>query len=194
MKKIPSLFKRDYEGTRQVYDEVVEGNQWVLDGEGTATLKLDGTSCMIQDGQLYKRYDRKRKRGKLRPAPAGWIPCEDAPNEHTGHWPGWLLVKQDDPADQWHVEAFDNLPVDERQDGTYELLGPKVQKNAYGFDGHVLTRHGTTILENIPLSFEGIKQYLVDNEIEGIVWHHPDGRMSKIKRRDFGLPWPVAEG
>jgi hypothetical protein len=27
-------------------------------------------------------------------------------------------------------------------------------------------------------------------EIEGIVWHHQDGRMAKIKRRDFGYPWP----
>ena len=28
-------------------------------------------------------------------------------------------------------------------------------------------------------------------DIEGIVWHHPDGRMAKIKRRDFGLSWPI---
>ena len=26
--------------------------------------------------------------------------------------------------------------------------------------------------------------------IEGIVWHHPDGRMAKIKARDFGIQWP----
>jgi hypothetical protein len=23
--------------------------------------------------------------------------------------------------------------------------------------------------------------------IEGIVWHHPDGRMAKLKLRDFGV-------
>ena len=36
MKKTPSLFKRDYEGTRLVHDEVVEGSEWVLAGEGAA--------------------------------------------------------------------------------------------------------------------------------------------------------------
>ena len=40
MKKIASLFKRDYEGNRQVINEVVEGCEWVLEGEGTATRKI----------------------------------------------------------------------------------------------------------------------------------------------------------
>jgi hypothetical protein len=26
-------------------------------------------------------------------------------------------------------------------------------------------------------------------DIEGIVWHHPDGRMVKIKKKDFGYKW-----
>jgi hypothetical protein len=26
--------------------------------------------------------------------------------------------------------------------------------------------------------------------MEGVVWYHEDGRMVKIKRRDFGLKWP----
>jgi hypothetical protein len=37
MKKIPSLFKRDYEGTRLVYDKIVPGTEWVPAGEGVAT-------------------------------------------------------------------------------------------------------------------------------------------------------------
>lgn len=40
-----------------------------------------------------------------------------------------------------------------------------------------------------PHDFEGIKGFLAENVIEGLVWHHPDGRMAKIKRRDFGLKW-----
>ena len=40
-----------------------------------------------------------------------------------------------------------------------------------------------------------IKAYLADGKIEGIVWHHPDGRMVKIKAKDFGIkrsqPTPV---
>lgn len=34
MNKIISLFKRDYEYTRLIYDEVVEGAEWVIQGEG----------------------------------------------------------------------------------------------------------------------------------------------------------------
>lgn len=43
MRKVISLFKRDYEGTRLVFDEVVEGAEWVVAGEGIATRKWDGT-------------------------------------------------------------------------------------------------------------------------------------------------------
>jgi hypothetical protein len=30
------------------------------------------------------------------------------------------------------------------------------------------------------------------NPIEGLVFHHPDGRMAKIRRDDFGFAWPPA--
>ncbi|MFH1485758.1 MAG: hypothetical protein ABIH46_06785, partial [Chloroflexota bacterium] len=59
MQKIISLFKRDYEGTHLVYDEVVEGAEWVQRGEGVATEKIDGTSVMVRTNKLYKRYDAK---------------------------------------------------------------------------------------------------------------------------------------
>jgi len=42
-----------------------------------------------------------------------------------------------------------------------------------------------------PRTFDAMKDYLSRNVIEGIVWHHPDGRMAKIKRKDMGLSWPV---
>jgi len=67
VKKIISLFKRDYEGTRQVYDEIVPGAEWVVAGEGVATAKWDGTACMVRDGVLYKRYDRRLKKGTYKP-------------------------------------------------------------------------------------------------------------------------------
>ena len=195
MKKIPSVFKRDYEGTRQVYDEVVPGSEWVLSGEGTPTEKIDGTACMVRDGKLYKRYDAKK--GKT--PPKGWEPCEDAPDIPTGHWPGWLAVG-DGPEDQWHREALQNVLLNapaELRDGTYELVGPKVQGNPYGLEIHDLWRHGLGVLDGDyrllpipPRDFKGICDYLETYVIEGIVWHHPDGRMAKIKRRDFGIAWP----
>jgi hypothetical protein len=187
VKKIPSLFQRNYDGDRQVRDEVVPGSEWVLAGEGVATRKWDGTSCMVRDGQLYKRYDAKA--GKT--PPAGWEPCEEAPDEHTGHWPGWLPVG-DGPDDRWHREAlaeFDGVVPD--GDGTYELCGPKVQGNPEHLDCHRLIPHGDYGLLDAPRTFDAIRAYLGEAPIEGIVWYHPDGRMVKIKRRDFGLPWPI---
>jgi len=181
MKKIISLFKRDYEGTRLVYNEVTPGAEWVSDGYGYATLKIDGTCCMVEGGKLYKRYDAKN--GKT--PPAGFIPAQD-PDPVTGHWPGWVLV-DGGRNDKYHLEAWEKC--DNLQDGTYELIGEKVQGNPYGIKGHELVRHGATFKEEPPRDYEGLKAWFESHEIEGIVWHHPDGRMVKIKRRDFGLKW-----
>lgn len=184
MQKIISLFKRDYEGTRQVYNEVVPGAEWVLAGEGVATEKFDGTCCMVRSGKLYKRYDAKN--GKT--PPEGFEPAQD-PDPQTGHWPGWLPVG-DRPEDKWHTEAWEYLF--EKNDGTYELIGPKVQGNPYRNESHRLIPHGQNIFgRQPPRDFKGLKLWFNAHNVEGIVWHHLDGRMVKIKRRDFGLPWPL---
>lgn len=182
MKKISSLFKRDYEGRGSgkgyVYNEVVEGSEWVINGEGIATEKFDGTCCMIQDGKLFKRYDAKH--GKQ--PPEGFMPAQD-PDPKTGHWPGWLAVDTNNPADKWHIEGWEGR--DDRTDGTYELCGPKVQGNPLNLSKHKLLPHGGVILDGFPRDFDGIREKLQFLTIEGIVWHHPDGRMVKIKKKDF---------
>ena len=176
MKKIISLFQRNYETDRLVRDEVVPGAEWVLAGEGVATRKFDGTCCMVRNGQLSKRYDAKK--GKT--PPANFEPAQDY-DEVTGHMPGWIPVG-DGPEDRWHRDADANLP-----DGTYELCGPKVQGNPEGFAVHTLVPHGADILMDAPRTFDEIKAYLSNGRIEGIVWHHPDGRMVKIKAKDFKI-------
>ena len=182
MKKIISLFKRDYEGNRQVINEIVPGAEWAANGEGYATEKIDGTSCLIRDGKLYKRYDAKN--GKT--PPAGFEPAQD-PDPVTGHWPGWLPVGGS-PDDKYHREAF-CLGL---ADGTYELVGPKVQGNPYNLTEHHLLRHGDKLfLGDPPRTYHAIREWFETNIVEGIVWHHPSGDMVKIKRRDFGLKWPV---
>lgn len=185
MKKIKSLFKRDYEGTRKVYDEVVPGSEWVQRGEGQATRKWDGTSCLIKGGIIYKRYDVK----KGRDIPKDGIPCEPKPDDNTGHWPWWIPVLENKNEDKYHIEAYnDLLAKDEIEDGTYELCGPKINGNKEHFDSHILLKHGDVHFE-CPTSFLELKLWLENNPMEGIVWHHPDGRMVKIKSRDFGLNW-----
>jgi hypothetical protein len=181
MQKIISLFKRDYEGNRLVYNEVVEGAEWVIAGEGTATRKWDGTCCMIKDGKLYKRYDCKK--GKT--PPEGFIPAQK-PDPITGHYPGWIFVFIGNPENIYHLEAFGRLE-ENYLDGTYELCGPKVNGNNEKLDKHELIPHGYMFYKDCPRTFEGLKEWFKGKDIEGIVWHHEDGRMVKIKKKDFGL-------
>jgi hypothetical protein len=177
MKKIISLFKRDYEGNHQVYDEVVPGAEWVLAGEGTATQKHDGTCCLIKEGALFKRYTLKK--GKTAPE---YFCAATEVDERTGKQEGWVLCNRNDPSDKYHFEAFKD-----QADGTYELCGPKIQGNPEDLDRHILLPHGVITLAGVPNTFEGIREYLTGKDYEGIVWHHPDGRMVKIKKKDFGL-------
>lgn len=178
MKKIISLFQRNYDGDRQVRNEIVPGAEWVISGEGIATRKVDGTCCMVRGSKLFKRYDAKQ--GKT--PPIGFEAAQD-PDPVTGHWPGWVPVG-DGPDDKWYREALEaGIP----EDGTYELLGPKVQGNREKLEKHVLQKHGQTVLSDAPRDFDGLKLWLADKDIEGIVWHHPDGRMVKIKKKDFGF-------
>lgn len=190
MQKIISLFQRNYTGDRLVRDEVVPGAEWVINGEGVATRKFDGTSCLIQGGRFYKRYDAKK--GKT--PPAGFIPAQPEPDEVSGHWPGWVEVSDTNPQDRWHREAWERMKENygflrqEIPQGTYELVGPKVQSNHEKFEQHFLIKHGEDKLIPEPSrTFKGIEYYLQNHNIEGIVWHHPDGRMVKIKAKDFGI-------
>jgi hypothetical protein len=162
MKKIISLFQRNYDGDRLVRNEVVPGAEWVINGEGVATRKYDGTCCMIRDDKLYRRYDAKQ--GKT--PPPDFIPAQE-PDPVTGHWPGWVPVG-DEPQDRWHKEAFNNRNSDGLlTPGTYELCGPKIQANPENLDQHVLIKHGDEVLLDCPRDFDGIREYLKDKTIEG---------------------------
>lgn len=48
--------------------------------------------------------------------------------------------------------------------------------------------------DDIPRSFEGIKKYLSEHEIEGIVFWKDGKPQCKIKRSDFAMKWPVKRG
>lgn len=182
MKKIPSLFLRDKSNPKVVTRDVDPECKWVTSGEGIATMKWDGSACMIWRGRLYRRHEHKSDKGA---APTGWVHCSLDWTQRSGH--GWVPVG-DSPSDRYHVEAFDyGLP-----DGTYELVGPQVQGNPYGLDKHRLYPHGRAYLD-APRTYDDLAEWLVGLDGEGIVWHHDDGRMAKAKRRDFGLYWPGAE-
>ena len=173
MQKIPTMFRRD-ESVRghPVTDAVTPGCEWVLNGEGFATEKMDGTNVKVENGQLWKR----RKPAERDYDVASYVPCDRA-----------------DPADRWAYEAFDRAVW---PDGIYELIGPKIQGNPHGREQHIIVPvlPPSPDLEipggHLARSFEGLRDFLASRNIEGIVFHHPDGQLAKIKRRDFGLPWP----
>ena len=179
MQKVPTLFERDWAGDRsRVTREIHHGCEWVAAGEGHPTRKLDGTCCMIRDGALFKR--RELRKGENAP------PAFEAVgfDEETGKTVGWVPVG-DGPEDKYHREAFHGPSID----GTYELVGPKVQGNPEKWANHQLVAHGSLELQlsNVPRDYEGLSSFLAEHDYEGIVWHHPDGRMAKIKARDFGI-------
>lgn len=211
MKKIPTLFERTFEDHKVagISDKVTPGLEWVLkpDAPIIPTIKFDGSCVGIFDGKLYRRYDAKKKENYNR-IPAGSIPCEIKPDPITGHWPHWAPISPDNPADKWYIEAYNNrvnggMCHNPLSDGTYEAIGPHFQGNPYKLDHDLLTRHGIhgihefrgnqCVLKRFT-SFEQIRDFLKETEIEGIVfWSTGDVKepICKIKRSDFGFKWPA---
>jgi len=186
MKKMPCLFQRDFTDPRNpiLLPIVTPGCEWALSGDGIATRKWDGTAVAIIGGKLHARYDAKR--GK--PLPPGAIPCGE-PDPVTGHNPAWVLA--DRPEDRWIREALTNTGT--TIDGTYEAVGPKINGNHECVSTHRLVMHGGAIytLSKDDLTFDGMRVWLKFHSIEGLVFHHSDGRMCKIRRDDYEIAWPV---
>lgn len=178
MKKIPTIYRRDPSNMSRVLPEPHPDCAWVFAGEGVATRKYDGTCCLVRDGRLFKR--RELKAGT--PEPAGFEVADR--DDMTGKTVGWVPVDFGAPEDKHHAEAFKpGLP-----DGTYELLGPKVQGNPEKFAELTLVAHANAeVLADTPRNFDALREWMAGRDIEGVVWHHPDGRMAKLKLRDFGL-------
>lgn len=190
MKKIPTLFVREFEnhGVKSIRPELTsEDLRWVLEGKGVATVKYDGACCAVIDGKFYRRYDAKK--GKKPPEDA--IPCDD-PDPVTGHWPHWIPVKYNDPSSKWFLVAKANREANEEGfplgDGTYEAIGPHFQGNPYKLEFDTLVQHGLDCI-SVERTFEGIRDYLEQHKIEGIVFWKDGIPWCKIKRTDFGFEW-----
>lgn len=213
MKKIPTLFKREFSEDHKVtkvVPEITPGCEAVLEGRCTPTEKLDGAACLVKGGILYKRYDAKRdKNGVQKKPPEGAIPCQEEPDPITGHWPHWVRCGIDKVEDKYFIEAYANTlmalsdfsKVDRLPNGTYEAIGPAWQGNPHKLTFNRLKKHGEIDLSHSELlqALKGtmpeeavvlIKSYLEIHEIEGIVFWLDGEPLCKIKRTDFGLQWP----
>lgn len=214
MKKIPTLFDRDWGSKRKhVVPILLPQCVNVVETACIPTRKWDGTPCLIRRDEggkpsIYKRFDAREGRS----IPAGFEPAQESPDPETGHWPGWLPCDELDPADRYFLEALRDeswmLPEAADQIGTYELVGPKVNGNPEGLDEHRLVRHGADRLYGLPrppvgnsndpqlveLWFARLREWLAEADVEGIVWWSEAKwePVAKLKRRDFGLAWPPA--
>lgn len=183
MEKIPTLFERDdaFKVTPTVRPECA----WVLEGLGDATEKLDGTNVRltVRSGQLV-RVEKRRNPTKAQKA--------------RGIRDGWYVdTHADDPADRHILAAAHATDVSAWPDGEHaaEALGPKIQGNPLGLEGLLCVPFNLEIpsYTDVPLDFDGLRSYVLalesrycpGHDAEGIVFHHPDGRRAKIKRRDF---------
>ena len=191
MKKIPTLFKRVFynHSIIDIVPVITEGCEEAFKN-GIATVKIDGACCAIIDGKFYKRYDAK----KGRKPPEGAIPCCN-PDPMTGHWPHWVEIDKNNPADKWFAVALLNTETQHGKsliDGTYEAVGPHFRENPYKLMDDYLVMHGRIVID-VQRDFESVSKWLNEHKEEGLVFWLDGEPVCKIKRTDFGYEWPVKD-
>jgi hypothetical protein len=183
MEKIPTIFERG-DGFK-VVDQPRKGCEWVFAGEGRATEKLDGTNVRItlRAGRVV-RVEKRRNPTKAQ--------------KQQGVIDGWYVAADEDAKeDKWIFEAVRGTDVQGWPDGEHavEAIGPSIQGNPLGLTAHRCVPFNLEIpaYEEVPRSFDALERFVSTLEsryapghlAEGIVFHHPDGRRAKIKRKDF---------
>lgn len=187
-KKMTALFEIDR--VNHIGTEVInEKSAWVFTDPTHATVKRDGTGVVITaDGEAFVR--RSVKKGKK--IPEGFLLAEfDAFTETMF---GVEPVEKSGFRKMFN-EAVENL-TEPLTEGTFELVGPKINGNPEGFDKHVLIRHGSEDFVEIPDlrtinrddAFAILKEIFTDLKergIEGVVWWGLDDRRVKLRVHDF---------
>lgn len=197
MRKIPTLYLRDFDNGGVLLDTINPECAWVDAGLGVATYKWDGTAIKYHHEVWYvrrtvKNIDRDTYhsymlssdlRGNDRFPPHFKLESYDNVTRKAFGW----VPATGTQYERYLIEALRNhhaywLP------GTYELVGPKINGNRHHLDRHHLKRHGIPIAgADVPTDYDELEEYLTDFRYEGVVWYGTDGSMAKIKRRDFGL-------
>jgi len=184
MEKIPTIFDRGPDF--KVLDAPRAGCEWVFAGEGTATEKLDGTNVRltVRAGKVV-RVEKRRNPSRLQ--------------KQQGIVDGWYVDADENASeDRWIFEAVRATDTGGLPDGEHaaEALGPSIQGNPLGLAANVCVPFNITapVYAEVPRTHAALREWLatLDSRFhpghvaEGIVFHHPDGRRAKIKRKDFG--------
>lgn len=190
MNKIPTIFlrpERAGKGPLTITREPHPDCGWVFDGEGIATEKLDGMNVRLTvRARTIVRVEKRRNPTKEQKA-AGIVD------------PWYVDADVKAPEDKWIFEAVSGTNAIICPDGEHccEALGPNIQGNPLGLEHHVCIAFdlAPAIYLDAPRSHDELRVFLAQLDskespghlAEGIVFHHPDGRRAKIKRKDFGL-------
>jgi len=182
MNKIETIFDRGDDF--RVIDKPRAGTEWVFAGEGMATEKIDGTNIRITvSGGKAVEVEKRRN--------------PDREEKARGEEPGYVSAHRDDPSDKHIFRAVDGTDVQTLSDGIYpcEAIGPKIQGNPLNllFPRCYMFTVSPILVPNVLRTYNGLRElfanfdsiYSPGNKTEGIVFHHPDGRMAKIKVKDF---------
>ncbi len=182
MKKIKTIFERNWEGDKTVIDQLSEG----VDLTGAiATEKLDGMNVRLTvRNHTVVRVEKRRNPDKIQ--------------KHKGIEEPWYVdAYEAEPSDRYIFEAVKGTDLSDIPDGEWsgEALGENIQGNPLGLKGNTVCLFScgkAPVLENVPIDYEALREWLPKQQskfgtgnIEGIVWHLPDGTMFKIKTKDF---------
>lgn len=186
MRKIKTIFDRDWDGDKTVIDKYVEGAYMAI-SQGVATEKLDGMNVRITvRNHTCVRLEKRRNPDKIQ--------------KHKGIEEPWYTEAfENEPADKYLFEALKGTDLTEVPDGEWngEALGPNIQGNPLNLEGHRIYLFSipkfVTPWWDVPIDYKGLKEWLPKQKskygnncgIEGIVWHCKNGEMFKIKTKDF---------
>lgn len=184
MKKIQTIFDRNWEGDKTVIDKPIESPPDL--SFARATEKLDGMNVRvtIRSG-ISVRLEKRRNPDKVQKQKGISEPWYKDADEY-------------DQGDKWLFDALKNTALAELPDGEWsgEALGPNIQGNPLNLETNRIvffSLNQAPVFENVPTTWNALKEWLPaqkskygnDCGIEGIVWHCADGSMFKIKTKDF---------
>jgi len=186
MRKIPTIFDRDYTGKKHY---VIDKPMATIPPTAMATEKLDGTNvrCTVRSGtcvRLEKRRNPSREQKKNGITEPWYVDADE----------------QEYSANKYIFEALRNTSFEYTKDGEYsgEAIGPKIQGNPLGLKKHQIylfeERMLFAIKFDVPtLKYEDLRDFLkmrrsflnTEVGIEGIVWWYAGQPVGKIKTGDF---------
>ena len=187
MRKIKTIFQRDWDGSRKVTNELSINMEQLR--SCFATEKIDGTNIRVtmRSGTVV-RVEKRKNPSKIQ--------------KQKGIVEPWYVdARREDTQDKWIFNAIDNTDLSHIPDGAWsaEAFGKNIQGNPLKLDKNMVfvfdypTELEKIQLEKVPLDYEGLKNFLENArsyfnpscQIEGIVWHNSQGDRFKIKRKDF---------